>query len=87
MAELAIQHTHLEEIAIREIRKKVKIFGRVAYILNFPFALGRTATYAGGLTEASVGLAGEEKKDMIDMSLRTSSPDIDLNKILRSITP
>ncbi len=87
LVELAIQHTHLEEIAMREIRKKVKIFGRVAYILNFPFALGKTATYARGLTDASVGLAGEERKDVIDMSLRTSSPDIDLNKILRSITP
>ncbi|MCD6465401.1 DHH family phosphoesterase [Candidatus Bathyarchaeota archaeon] len=86
LVELAIQNTHLEEIAIRELRDRVKVFGEVAYVLNFPFSLGKTATYARGLTGALVGVAGEERKNMIDMSLRTSSDKIDLNRILRRIT-
>jgi len=86
LVELAIQNTHLEEIAIRELKNKVKTYGRIAYILNFPFSLGKTATYARGLTDALVGVAGEERRNMIDMSLRTHSQEIDLNRILRRIT-
>jgi len=87
LVELAIQNTHLEEIAIRELKGKVKIQGRIAYTINFPFSLGKTATYVRGLTDVSVGIAGEERKNMIDMSLRTNSEEIDLNRILRCITP
>ncbi len=86
LVELAIQNTHLEEIAIRELKDKVKIFGKIAYVLNFPFSLGKTATYARGLTGALVGVAGEERKDIIDMSLRARSDKIDLNRMLRRIT-
>ena len=86
LVELAIQNTHLEEIAIREIKSRVKVFGDVAYILNFPFSLGKTATYARGLTDSLIGVAGEERKNMIDMSLRSSSERIDLNRMLRRIT-
>jgi len=85
LVELAIQNTHLEEIAIRELRDKIKTSGKVAYTLNFPFSLGKTATYVRGLTDALVGIAGEERKNMIDMSLRTRSQEIDLNRILRCI--
>ncbi|MCD6538061.1 DHH family phosphoesterase [Candidatus Bathyarchaeota archaeon] len=87
LVELAIQNTHLEEIAIRELRDRAKLYGNVAYILNFPFSHGKTATYIRGLTGAMVGLAGEERRGMIDMSLRASSQKIDLNRILRRITP
>jgi len=86
LVELAIQNTHLEEIAIRELKSKVKTYGRVAYILNFPFSHGKTATYVRGLTDSLVGVAGEERRNMIDMSLRTCSQEIDLNKMLRRIT-
>jgi len=86
LVELAIQNTHLEEIAIRELKSKVKILGKVAYVLNFPFSHGKTATYIRGLTDTLVGIAGEERKNMIDMSLRACSQKIDLNRILRRIT-
>jgi len=87
LVELAIQNTHLEEIAIRELKSKVKMQGRIAYTLNFPFSLGKTATYVRGLTDALVGIAGEERKNMIDMSLRACSQEIDLNRTLRRIAP
>ncbi len=85
LVELAIQNTHLEEIAIREIKGKIKTLGKIAYILNFPFSLGKTATYARGLSDALIGIAGEERKNMIDISLRTCSEEIDLNRMLREI--
>ncbi len=87
LVELAIQNTHLEEIAIRELRGKFKTWGKVAYTLNFPFSLGKTATYVRGLADALVGVAGEERRNMIDMSLRACSQEIDLNRILRRIAP
>lgn len=87
LVELAIQHTHIEEVAIRELKNRTQVRGRIAYTLNFPFSLGKTAIYVSGLTGALVGVAGEERKNMIDISLRTSSREIDLNKILRRITP
>jgi len=86
LVELAIQNTHLEEVAIRELKSKIEMCGRVAYTLDFPFSLGKTATYVRGFTDALVGVAGEERKGMIDMSLRTPSQEINLNKILRRIT-
>ncbi len=86
LVELAIQNTHLEEIAIRELKDRAKVLGEVAYVLNFPFSLGKSATYVRGLTGALVGVAGEERKGMIDMSLRARNDKIDLNRILRRIT-
>jgi len=86
LVELAIQNTHLEEIAIRELKDRAKVLGEVAYVLNFPFSLGKSATYVRGLTGALVGVAGEERKGMIDMSLRARNDKIDLNRMLRRIT-
>lgn len=87
LIELAVQQTRLEETAIRELITQIKVKGKIAYVLNFPFALGKTAIYAMGFTNALIGIAGEEWKGVIDMSLRTSHPEIDLNKLLRRIVP
>ncbi|MEM2339148.1 MAG: DHHA1 domain-containing protein [Nitrososphaerales archaeon] len=87
LVELALEQSHLEELAIQKIKDYIHFNGKIAYTLNFPFSLGKAAIYAKGLTDALIGIAAEERKGMIDMSLRTSNPKIDLNKILRLITP
>lgn len=87
LIELAVQQTHLEESAIRKLKTQVQVKGKIAYTFNFPFSLGKTAIYAAGLTDASIGVACEEWKDVIDMSLRTSNPKIDLNRLLKRIVP
>ena len=87
LVELAIQQARREEEAISEIEEKVKVEGRVSYVLDFPFSLGKTAIYARALTGTIIGIAGETRKGMIDMSLRTAEERIDLNVILRRITP
>ena len=87
LVELAIQQTRREEEAIQEIEERVEVEGRVSYVLDFPFSLGKTAIYARALSGTLVGVAGETRKGMIDMSLRTAEERIDLNVILRRITP
>lgn len=87
LVQLAVQQTRLEESAIRELITQVKVKGKIAYTVNFPFALGKTAIYAMGFTDALVGVACEEWKGVIDMSLRTSNPKVDLNTLLRRIVP
>ena len=85
LVDLAVQHSHVEEIAIRELKHRILTLGEIAYVVDFPFSLGKTATYIKGLAGVAVGVAGEERRSMIDMSLRTNKPEIDLNKILRRI--
>lgn len=87
LIELAVQQTRLEESAIRELMTQVQVRGKIAYTFNFPFSLGKTAIYAMGLTYALIGVACEEWKGVIDMSLRTSNSEIDLNRLLRRIVP
>ncbi len=84
---LAVRQSRLEESAIRELKTQVKVRGKIAYAFNFPFSLGKTAIYAAGLTGAPVGVACEEWKGMVDMSLRTSSAELDLNRLLRQVVP
>ncbi len=87
LVNLAVKNTHREEIAIKELRERVQVKGEIAYILDFPFSLGKAATYVRGLTDKLVGVAGETRKDMVDMSLRACREEIDLNSLLRRITP
>ncbi|MCJ7633858.1 DHHA1 domain-containing protein [Candidatus Bathyarchaeota archaeon] len=87
LVELAVEQTRLEESAIREIVTQTQVKGKIAYLSNFPFSQGKTAIYAMGLTDALVGIACEDWKDTIDMSLRTFNPEIDLNDLLRRIVP
>jgi RecJ-like exonuclease len=87
LVEAAVRQTQREDEAIKELGGCVRVTGRIAYTLNFPFSLGKAAVYARGLTDALVGLAGEDWKGMVDMSLRTRSPRVDLNRMLRNIAP
>ena len=84
---LAIQYTRREWEAVYELKELIRIEGNVAYVLNFPFSLGKTATYVRGQTNTLIGLAGEKRKEYVDMSLRSYDERIDLNKLLRKITP
>ena len=72
---------------VSELKELIRVEGKVTYVLNFPFSLGKTATYVRGLTDALIGLAGEKRKDDIDMSLRSCDERIDLNRLLRKIAP
>jgi RecJ-like exonuclease len=87
LVNLAVQYTKKEWEAVNALKNWTKIDNRIAYTLDFPFSLGKTATYLSGIQDILVGIAGEKRGENIDMSLRTSNENIDLNSILRKITP
>jgi RecJ-like exonuclease len=87
LLESAIENTRREEELIKTLREHIHVSGLVAYTLNVQFSLGKTSIYVRALTNAVVGVAGERRKQIIDMSLRTCDVNVDLNKILRCIAP
>jgi RecJ-like exonuclease len=87
LVESAIQTTHKEEEILRELKKHIQVKGEVAYVLNIPFSQGKTATYTRALAGTLVGIAAEEHAGVVDLSLRAKKQTVDLNKILRKITP
>jgi len=87
LLESAIENTRREEELIKTLREHIHVSGLVAYALDVQFSLGKTSIYVRALTNAVVGVAGERRRGIIDMSLRTCDVNIDLNKILRHIAP
>lgn len=85
LVDAAVENTIREENIVRSLNEHVTVKGEVAYTIDVPFSLGKTAIYARALTNKTVGVAGEKRGEVIDMSLRTCRKDIDLNRILRYI--
>jgi len=69
------------------VEKNVKVIGRVAYVVNPPGSISVAATYAKGVTRSAVGIAAEEKGSTYVMSLRANSREINLDRVLREVTP
>lgn len=86
LLEAALENTRREDEIIRSLSSYIKVYGAIAYALNVPFSAGKTATYVRALANTLVGVAGEERKGFIDMSLRTCEKGVDLNSILRHIS-
>ena len=82
----AIQYTRNEWRMIAQLKNTAQTQGPIAYTLNFPFSLGKTATYLCTLPNIVIGMAGERKRETLDLSLRTSDHRIDLNPFLRTVT-
>ncbi|MEM2103666.1 MAG: DHHA1 domain-containing protein [Candidatus Bathyarchaeia archaeon] len=87
LVELAVENTLAEWDMIRELKDYLQVEGEIAYVLDMPFSHGKSAVYVRALADVKVGVAGETRKGMVDMSLRTCSRDLDLNRILRRIAP
>jgi len=83
----ALENARREEEIIRELGRYIHIHGEVAYLLNIPFPLGKSAIYARALAGTIIGVAGETRKGFVDMSIRTCEENLDLNNILRKIAP
>lgn len=87
LVELALKEAEEEDVAILKIKENVKTVGKVSYVLDPNFSLGKTAIYAKALANTSIGIGAETRNEIIDMSLRTSDKEIDLDKILRELAP
>jgi len=83
----AIENSRREEEIIKTLKEQIQVYGRIAYTVDIPFSLGKTAIYARAIAKVPVGIAGERRKGFIDMSLRTCERSIDLNSMLRHIAP
>ncbi|MEM2696052.1 MAG: DHH family phosphoesterase [Thermoproteota archaeon] len=83
----ALENTRREEEIVQRIGDYMRVYGDVAYALDVPFSLGKTAIYVRAAAGVSVGVAGERRRGLVDMSLRTCRADLDLNRILRRIAP
>ncbi len=81
----------IESVNNEELRKWVKknVIKRngFAYVIDPPGSLGRAATYSRAVTNAPVGVAISRRKRLAEMSLRAKRNTVDLNFILRKITP
>ncbi|OYT62688.1 MAG: phosphoesterase [Thermofilum sp. ex4484_15] len=81
-----IESLNEEEMRVR-IKDRIVREGDVAYVLNPHGSLSKAATYVKVMSGAKVGIAGEGRKGKIIMSLRTDIEGLDLNSVLRELTP
>lgn len=82
--EIAIRERLIDEEKRKLIAEKTKIIGKVAYVLDFDWSLGKAATYARAYGGTLIGIAGERRGESIDLSVR-SVGDLDLGKITEAI--
>jgi len=85
LVNLAIGEALREEAMRKKIKEDVKAVGQIAYVLDMDWSLGKTAVYAKGVTGATVGIGGETRRGFIEMSLRSHSDKIEMNKMLPQI--
>lgn len=73
LVEIAIRESEKDEKMRRILRGLVKAHGKVAYVVNVEWSLGKAATYARAYANALVGVAAEEVEENMDMSIRSVS--------------
>jgi single-stranded-DNA-specific exonuclease len=83
----AIAEAIKDEWMRKKVKELVKVEGSVAYVLDADWSLSKGAIYARAEAGAQVGMAGETRKDVVEVSLRTPSDTIDLNAILSVLAP
>jgi len=79
----ARQQAQLEEKQRKIVARQVKTIGNVAYVIDVTDSIGTAAFYARVTKEALIGVAGATKHEIVDLSLRSKNPKIDLNVLLR----
>jgi len=81
-----IEANNEEELRIW-VKQHVKKTRHIGYVVNPPGSLGRAANYAKIYSNKLIGIAAAKHRNYMVMSLRASSENIDLNRILRKIAP
>ncbi len=80
----ARQQAQLEEEQRKNVTEQVKTIGNIAYVIDVPGSIGTAALYARVTEKALIGVAGATKHEIVDLSLRSKNPKINLNILLRS---
>ena len=81
----ALIETMNEEEMRRELYNQIVCMNNIAYVINPRGSVARAANYVRVISKKIVGIAMEEKKGFMVMSLRTAHEKIDLNSLLRKL--
>ncbi|MEM2612011.1 MAG: DHHA1 domain-containing protein [Thermoproteota archaeon] len=84
LVEIALRESEKDEKMRQVVKNSVKRHGRVAYVINIGWSLGKATTYARAYADALVGVAAEEIDENIDMSVRSVSLN-NLHKIVSKV--
>lgn len=75
LVKIAVQESVLDEQMREVVRKNIKVVGNIAYVKDISWSLGKAATYARVYGKTIVGVAAEQRKEYIDMSIRSTALD------------
>lgn len=81
LVEIALRESEKDEKMRQVVKNSLKKHGKVAYVINIGWSLGKAATYARAYANALVGVAAEEIDENIDISVRSVSLN-NLHKIV-----
>jgi len=87
LVQRAVSEAIKDEWMRTSIKELVRVEGSLAYVLDVDWSLSKGAIYARAQAGSKVGIGAETRKGFVEMSLRTTSDTIDLNRILIEITP
>ncbi len=71
LVEIALRESERDEKMRQVVKNRVEKHGRVAYVINVEWSLGKAATYARAYADTPVGVAAEETEENIDLSVRS----------------
>jgi RecJ-like exonuclease len=81
----AVSESVNEERMRMKMKDLVKVQGNIAYVRDIDWSLSKSAIYSKAAAGTLVGIGAETRKGFVDMSLRTHSEAIDLNKALSRV--
>ncbi|MEM2415355.1 MAG: DHHA1 domain-containing protein [Thermoproteota archaeon] len=71
LVEIALREAERDEQMRHVVKNMVKTHGRVSYVVNVEWSLGKAATYARAYGNTIVGVAADERGENIDLSVRS----------------
>jgi RecJ-like exonuclease len=80
--ETAVRESEIDEKMRHVVRASAKVHGKVAYVKDLPWSLGKAATYARAYKKTPVGVASEQMNGYVDMSIRS----VDLANLQESVS-
>jgi len=71
LVEIALRESERDEKMRQVVKNVVEKYGKVAYVVNVEWSLGKAAVYARAYANTLVGVAAEETEENIDLSVRS----------------
>lgn len=71
LVETAVRESEIDERMRHVVRDTARVQGKVAYVKDIQWSLGKAATYARAYMKSPVGVAAEQMKEYVDMSIRS----------------